>query len=558
MRVMNSVRSKMVVIFASLLIVTILIVGLFAYSVARRSLLEAVRADLDSHVQQFYTFLKANPDMDFDVIEKLCNKDIVIGKSGFIFIVDTKGNLLIHKKAQGENWASKPHIREIITKKKGKIRFISPKTHTYKIASFKYLEDFDWIIVASAFENDFLSTPRKRLMAGLGSVGIGVAIAGALIIFLFTNLLIKPLFVVASTAEQVASRADLTQKVKILSHDEIGKVAEAFNSLVDSLHGMVLDVRVNAEKVTSASQQISSSTEEVNASIQEISSAVQQINKGAIAQSKRVEETLQILETSANSLKQVGKNGEVINRKMGEVREQAEKGQSSAEEAAGKITQLSDTVIGTAEVMKVLGERSRQIGEITGTITSIADQTNLLALNAAIEAARAGEAGRGFAVVAEEVRKLAESSAEAVKEIGGLINNIQTETNKAVSAIEVSTEEVREGKNRVVDIAHLLVEITRRVQEADDFLREMTAAINQQIQGIERVVGAVGEVATVAKQTVGTVEAVTASVEEQSATIEEVTTSAQELARLAMGLREGISKFRLREDISKFRLKENN
>ena len=549
MRIMGSVRSKMMAIFVSLLIAAILIVGLFAYSVARRSLLETVRADLDSYVEEFYTLLKANPDMDFDVIEELCNKNIVIGKSGFIFIVDTKGNLLVHKKAQGEGWADKPYIKEIITKKEGRIRYISPETHTYKIASYKYLKDFDWIIVASAFEGDFLNTPRKRLIVSLGSAGIVVAIVGALIIFFFSNLLVKPLSVVAGIAGQLASRAgDLTQKIEVFSHDEIGKVAEAFNSLVDSLHGMVLDVRVNADKVTSASQQLSSSTEEVNASTQEISAAIQQISKGAITQSERVEETLQIMETSANSLKQVGKNGEVVNSKMSEVREQAEKGQSSAEETAGRITQLSDTVIGTAEVMKVLGERSRQIGEITGTITSIADQTNLLALNAAIEAARAGEAGRGFAVVAEEVRKLAESSAGAVREIGGLINNIQTETNKAVSAIEVSTKEVREGKDRVVDITHLLIEITRRVQEADDFLREITAAINQQIQRIERVVDAVGEVAAVAKQTVGTVEEVTSSVEEQSATMEEVTTSAQELARLAMELREGISKFRLKED----------
>ena len=166
----------------------------------------------------------------------------------------------------------------------------------------------------------------------------------------------------------------------------------------------------------------------------------------------------------------------------------SEIGKKSVEQAVLKIEALTRTVLETTEVVQGLGSMSEQISDITKTITSIADQTNLLALNAAIEAARAGEAGRGFAVVADEVRKLAEGSAESVKKIGGLIESIQTETTRAVSSIQQSTKEAQEGKKEVQNIAAVLADIYTAAQEAVGLSTQISSAGQDRVKEMENVV----------------------------------------------------------------------
>jgi len=544
---MNSVRGKMIVIFVPLMIATVLIVGLFAYNIARGSLLEAVRADLDSYVQEFYTFLEANPDMDFDVIKKLCNEDIVIGKSGFIFIVDTKGNLLIHKKAPGENWADKPHIKEIISKREGRIRYISPKTHTYKIASYKYLKDFDWIIVASAFENDFLAGPRAALIKNLSVAGIIIVIIGTLLILFFTALLVKPLSMITKTAEEIASQADLTRKIKVPSSDEIGKLAGAFNGIIESMHRMVLQIRNSADKVASSSQELSSSSQEVNASTQQITNSIQQISKGVTTQAQKTEEISRVIQEMTVSMKRVTLNAQQAATASQQASMRAKGGKEATIEAVERMEGIANVVNTTTEVIKNLSEQSQEIGKITETVTSIADQTNLLALNAAIEAARAGEAGRGFAVVAEEIRKLAESSAEAARKISGLIGKIQSVSQEAVASAEAGSKEVIEGKNIVNKTSQALDEILKSVEHTVAMVNEIAVASRQQLKSTETVEVAVREVANIAEESASAAQETSSSIEEQSASMEEMAASAGELARLAMELKEGVAKFKLKE-----------
>jgi methyl-accepting chemotaxis protein len=402
----------------------------------------------------------------------------------------------------------------------------------------------DWQPVDSALT---LTRNRNIIISVVGLVFIG-----ALVFILLRAMLTKPISTLIAAAGGLASRAgDLTQRIKITGQDEIGRLGSVFNQIIDSMHEMVLQIRTTAEKVASSSQQLSSSTQEVNASTQEVSTAIQQITKGATTQSERVDETLEIMEKASVALKQMMANAQAATSGVSESSQKAESGRASAQETVEKILRLTNTVTDTAKVIQTLGERSQQIGEITETITSIADQTNLLALNAAIEAARAGEAGRGFAVVAEEVRKLAEGSAEAVRKIGNLIKSIQAETGKAVSSIEASSKEVQEGKDMVARIAELLIEINKAVQESSDLTKQIAEATTEQVQGTERVVTAVNEVAAVAKESVSTAEEVSSSVEEQTASMQEMAASAQELARLAMELKDMVSKFKLREAAAK-------
>jgi methyl-accepting chemotaxis protein len=223
-----------------------------------------------------------------------------------------------------------------------------------------------------------------------------------------------------------------------------------------------------------------------------------------------------------------------------------------------------------------MGDRSDQIGAIVETIDDIASQTNLLALNAAIEAARAGEHGKGFAVVADEVRKLAERSSVATKEIGGLIKGIQKTVNEAVVAMSESAGEVEVGVTQANNAGHALESIVAAAdavyQQADQatkaaekmnlaanelvtavdsvsaVIEENTAATEEMSAGAHEVTQSIENIASVSEENSASVEEVSASAEEMSAQVEEVSAAATSLEEMAQALQEVVSQFKLATD----------
>ena len=400
----------------------------------------------------------------------------------------------------------------------------------------------DWSFVEHAMQ----VTKWRNIFFSL----VGLVLMAGLVFMLLSRMLSKPVKVLIGGTMPVAE-GDLTQKITIRSHDELGRLAEAFNKIVYSMNGIVLQVRNSADRVASSAEEMSSSAEEMNATTQEVSSAIQKVSRGASTQAERLQEAFEILEKTAESVKQMVVNAQAANQAVSDTNTQAEASTAQAKEAVGRIERLTGTVSDTAKVIQALGQMSQQIGEITVTITSIADQTNLLALNAAIEAARAGEAGRGFAVVAEEVRKLAEGSAEAVRKIGGLIRSIQSETSRAVTSIEISSKEVQDGMAQVAKIGEVLVEIRKVAQNGFRLTNEIADSGQKRIGELERVVKTVNEVTAISKETASTVEEASSSTEEQTASMQEMSSSAQELARLALDLKEVVGKFKLDEQKAK-------
>ncbi|MGE5308485.1 MAG: methyl-accepting chemotaxis protein [Deltaproteobacteria bacterium] len=396
----------------------------------------------------------------------------------------------------------------------------------------------DW----SDVEKAMADTQNKNILFSL----IGLIAMGVLVFLLLKRMLSLPVGTLIKGSVPL-SNGDLTQKISIASKDELGRLGDAFNKIISSMHQIVSQVRSSADKVASSAEEMSSSAQEMNATTQEVSTAIQKVSKGAGTQAEKVEETFETMEKTSTSIKQMVANAQSASQAVAHTSTRAEAGRATAQEAVDRIERLTGTVVDTSKVIQNLGQMSQQIGEITETITSIADQTNLLALNAAIEAARAGEAGRGFAVVAEEVRKLAEGSAEAVRKIGGLIRSIQNETNRAVTAIETSSKEVQEGKIQVSKISDVLTEINKAAQEAAAVTDEIARAGQERVVEVDRVVKSINEVAAIAKESASTVQEVSSSTEEQTASMEEMSASAQELARLAMDLKEVVGKFKLEE-----------
>ena len=441
-------------------------------------------------------------------------------------------------------------LKGVISNKKPVILKI--KNETYAFSAITYFFRNTWVSLdvvigvsdreMAKFQNGMiLAVIVLFILASVGALALGILLA---------RDLTRPLTSLSQAAHILAKslvtrNADLTKRLPVKNEDEVGKVTEAFNKVIEAMHIMVSQVRIAADKVSSSSEQVSSSSEEMSSSAQEIATAVQRVNKGAILQAKRFNETFQLLENTTKGLKEVASDAQSASKGVSQAAKSAEVGKVAAQEAVEKINNLVSAIESTNNVIITLGEKSQEIGEITEAITSIADQTNLLALNAAIEAARAGEAGRGFAVVAEEVRKLAEASAEAVRKIGGHIRTIQLETSRAVGSIEMSENQVLEGKELILKIAQLLEQIVKAVNEANALTKNIDNQTQKQFNSAQQIVQTTIEVANISKGSVSDSQQVASTTQEQTALMEEMAGYSQEMARLANELKEMVGQFKL-------------
>ncbi len=318
-----------------------------------------------------------------------------------------------------------------------------------------------------------------------------------------------------------AADGNLTVEAEVTA-DALGSLADAYNMMVASLASLVAQVRKSATDMGTATNDILLSSS--------------QMIKGAEEQQNHINNITSAVDEIAVSMQQVANNAEAAARASQMATEAAQKGEKSVEETILGMHRIRNTVQVTSKKIKSLGDRSIEIGDITTTIEDIARQTTILALNAAIEAARAGEHGRGFGVVAEEVRKLAERSSKATKDIGDLIKGIQAETNEAVRTMEEGTREVEEG-TRLADIAgRSLKDIDKSVGQVADLIQEISLAAKQQARGTDGVVRSMETISDIANL--------------HSDGVRKTTDTIELLAALSDRLTEAIGNFKIRESES--------
>ncbi|MFH0736500.1 MAG: methyl-accepting chemotaxis protein [bacterium] len=313
------------------------------------------------------------------------------------------------------------------------------------------------------------------------------------------------------------SEGDLTVQLNIENDDEIGRLFNGFNRAVNNISEMLLKVNDAVEATASASNQISSSTEEMAAGAQEQSSQTTEVAGAVEEMTRTIFENSKNTSYAALTAKNAGNDalegGRVVNETI---------------EGMNKIAMV---VKQSADTVYTLGQNSDKIGEIVQVINDIADQTNLLALNAAIEAARAGEQGRGFAVVADEVRKLAERTSKATKEIAGMIKTIQKDTGEAVDSMKRGTTEVENGKNKAAQAGVVLDKIVEGAKKVADVIIQVAASGEQQAATVEEI----GK----------NIESINNVTNESSNGIQQIATAAEDLNRLTFELQELVSKFKL-------------
>ncbi len=320
----------------------------------------------------------------------------------------------------------------------------------------------------------------------------------------------------SAVVEQVTN-GDLTQELHPGKDDVIGRLTGMISRMVVDLRGMLLQVGEATAAVASASAQISSSTEEMAA--------------GGQTQTSQAMEIASAIEEMAQTIAENSKNTELASDSTHKNSLRAQDGVSVANEMIIGIHRIANVVNQSAQTILGLGKSSDQIGEIIQVIDDIADQTNLLALNAAIEAARAGEQGRGFAVVADEVRKLAERTTKATKEIAQMIKKIQIETKNAVTAINQGTREVENGATLAERVGVSLKDMTETAEEAGEIVRQIAAASSQQ--------------SSTSSDISQNVQAMSAITQETAQGTQQIARAAEDLNKLTQHLQDLVARFKL-------------
>ncbi len=312
------------------------------------------------------------------------------------------------------------------------------------------------------------------------------------------------------------SRGDLTLRGKV-TKDALGNVVDSVNYMLDNFTKVL-------ERVRNAAIDVSSSANEILVSSE-------QMSNGATQQDQEITNTSSAVEELTVSMKQVSNNAVASAEAARRALDAAEQGNRAVRDTLDGMQRIRHSVQATAKKIKSLGDRSLEISEIINVINDITEQTNLLALNAAIEAARAGEAGRGFAVVADEVRKLAEHSRSATKDIAALIKAIQAETNEAVVVMEEGTKEVEVGARLADQAGKALEAISSVVRQSAELVQEISLASKQQVRGTEGVANAMQIISNITRQT--------------SQGARQTARTVETMVKLSEQLNEGLSQFRI-------------
>ena len=414
-----------------------------------------------------------------------------------------------------------------------------------KVVAFEKEHQTGWVIATFRSYKVVQQNATNETMILLG-ISFLMLVLIVIVANVVANKSIGPIVTISDTADEISKGNLSLDKINVDSQDELGKVAHAFNMMTDKLNDFLHKTKTNATTVAQSAEELNRNAHQSAEAANQIANAVTDFAEETVAQQNAVgaaseavanmHELFNVIETNSNGVV------DASNLAM----HTAESGAMTIDNAVQSMKALQNSVKQSAEVIKLLGEHSKEIGNIVETISAIAEQTNLLALNAAIEAARAGEHGRGFAVVADEVRKLAEQSATAADEIHRLIFDVQSQTDKAVESMQIGTKTTQTSVDAVNEAGSAFREIVNEIQELTEKIRHTTGAIAKAKEGNTQIVESVEKIDTAAKKISSETESISATTQELSASTEEIAASSRQLSGMADDLHKAIGTFKLR------------
>ena len=362
------------------------------------------------------------------------------------------------------------------------------------------------------------------------------------------NNLFESILVPVTEIERVLealSKGDLTQRCNVNAKGDIKKMVDQLNLALENQQTMLYNITHVATTLNSSANDMLVSGQEMNNSATEITSAVAEMSNGARIQMNKVDESSTLIEMILNRSIEMSEKSNDINDTAKRGVENSKKGVEVVAKVSTSIHEILKISENANDSMKTLSENSKEISRVLSVITDIASQTNLLALNAAIEAAQAGESGRGFAVVADEIRKLAEDSKKSAEDIGVLVQNITSDTEKAVKEIKEMSSKVDLGVSASTEVSGIFNEIslssTETLEKSDAVLQSSTI----QSEKTRQVVNITESIVVVAEQTSAGAEEAATSSQQLSSGMDLYMQKANELQEIANSLQKSLYEFKL-------------
>ncbi len=496
-------------------------------------------------------------------------KDIQFQDTGYGVIADASGGILIH-----------PRLPEIVGKMSFTEKKINPELKlketeldngfltlfkaaadqgkpmqgTYKFADgvtrvgvFTPIDlpgEHRWVMIVTAPEAEATLAVTSLAHAMLGGSLVCLVLA-VLFISHMSNRIAAPLTLIRNECMLLAEGDFREQQAKVDSHDEIGQLAQGFQTMRTSLYALVTKVLSQSEQLAAASEELTASAQQSAGAANQVAGSITEIAEAAKKQAAAASHITSVAQDTAAKTEQIALAAQGVNEIALVTSQAAEQGRQAVDQTVEQMNEIGKGSLALETAIAELSKGSKQISEIVTLISAIAKQTNLLALNAAIEAARAGEQGRGFAVVAEEVRKLAEESNQAAQQIGTLIQQNQLNMDQAVVAAQTGAEGIHAGISLVQSTGEAFNHIAEDIFRLSDQIKSITKSIDQMASDNQALVATIQEIDAVSKHAATESQTVSTATEEQSASIQEVASSSQSLAILANDLQAAVAKFKV-------------
>ncbi|KOS66971.1 hypothetical protein AEA09_15850 [Lysinibacillus contaminans] len=400
----------------------------------------------------------------------------------------------------------------------------------------------NWIMAVDVPLKEFTSKLTPLLIITIIS-GIAALLLNGIILFLLLRRMTNRIRKAATMAEEIAEGQLSFEKIEDSNNDEISHLARAVNQMANNLRDLLMHVNQVTEQVTLASSHFIEGAWRASETSGAITSSAQEVSSATALQLQAIQQSTEAIDQMAIGIQRVASSSFDVFEASTRTEQEAVQGNQSISTVVKQMDSIYQSVQKSSNVVQLLANRSKEIGEISGMITSISDQTNLLALNAAIESARAGEHGKGFAVVAEEVRKLAEQSKNSADKISHLIDEIQINTEEAVQVMSAGAQDVQDGTELVNHAGEMFNNILIAIKQVSNQIQEVSSSSEQLSASTEEINASSVEMLEIAHKSTYNANTVTTQASSQLAVIEDMKSSTEALNNMVVELQKAMRKF---------------
>lgn len=470
------------------------------------------------------------------------------GEKGYAFLTNMEAVLVSHpdENLKGKKISQVDENLKVVEEKILK-RETNVLDYTFqgekKMAAVANIPSVNWSIALTIPRKEIEAVFRSTILMNV-SIAVIVAIVAAFVATLFGRSIAKPIVELSNVAEKI-SEGDLTQSIEVKrTSGEMVRLSNAFLALTNSLKDSIMSIKKMEENLKTLKEQTENEASLAKSTSDEAKALSENVNKAIEAITRMVHQVSVGSREIASGAEQTSKNASLLSESSKILKESSADVEKAVNKLIHTVEELNEQQSSINESIQRLAEFTGKIEEVIGTIYSIAEQTNLLALNAAIEAARAGEAGRGFAVVAEEVRKLAEQSRTATRQIGDFLVSIKAHAQNMLQQQEQITKRTNESAQAINESVSALSEMIKNIEKVASMSGELAAISEEQSGAVEEINAAMERIVKDVGQVSSTVENLSESVSKQSDRIESLSKIFEQLSNVFGELESALAKYR--------------